>query len=59
MDTRFSNYKLRRAVPREGRAVFFFRRLIGFKRVRILQVQVYENVGKSLIQVFFFERDFN
>ena len=34
-----------------------FRGLIGscldiFKRVRILDVQVYENVGKSLIEIF-------
>lgn len=49
-----------------GRVLFSrlqVRRLIGscldiFKRVRILEVQVYENVGKSLIQVFF-KRAFN
>lgn len=49
-----------------GRGTFFrlqVRRLIGscldiFNRVRILEVQVYENVGKSLIQVFF-KRAFN
>ena len=43
-----------------GRGSFFrlqVRRLIGscldiFKRVRILDVQVYENVGKSLIEIF-------